>query len=191
MRFRQPQAARDRDRSARWRPSPASRGRLELAAREAGVRGHDRPRGAGRNVHAHGALEAALEAQQPIRVFKAFAAASRCERSCAFASSGSPASLFDIGRNSMILPGPCGCPRRTSRAVDCGRGITGSAPLHWKIELSGDLRGRIAHQCLQHERLAILFRQLEQGGANFRQVLFLSGGEHGLLVAQSIRRRPP
>ena len=49
----------------------------------------------------------------------------------------------------------------------------------------GDFGGGVAHQDLQHQRLAVLVGQFEQGGAHFGEVLLLGGGQHRLFPATS------
>ena len=55
-----------------------------------------------------------------------------------------------------------------------------------QAEFSGDFRGRIAHQHLQHQRLAILVRQLEQGRPQFREILIIGRRRARLLLGDQI-----
>ena len=63
-----------------------------------------------------------------------------------------------------------------------------------KAELGRDLRGGVAHEHLQNQGLAVLLGQLEQGGAQLRQILIVRGREHRLLACDELvhvdRREP-
>ncbi len=182
VRSTEPQRAAPRARPPRSRPSRASRRgtrsrardvRARLAAHRRAARARGVPRNAaaarGKPEHSRQCARcAASSGARGVRIRRA--------PLVGIAAQSIMVAILAPSSGSIAVSSPHSA-RSCLRAAEQARQHRGVR----QTELGGDLGRGVAHEHLQHQRLAVLLRELEQGGAQLREILILRGRQHRLL----------